>query len=244
MITEFSKETRRTLKSYVYTYTDPRNNKVFYVGKGRDNRCFSEGRSKEFLVKIEDIKADGLEPKIDILASGLDDDGALAIEAAVIETYGIENLLNKAKGKDIRKRSVEDIERESNKETIDISRLPYKVLSISINKTYPTIDPHDPFALYEITRACWSFRSGPKEALNHEEVKYVLATYNDRILEVYKVEKWFDCNAIMHSRNHYSERPRWAFVGNIADEAVRKQFVNKLLPPKKQGEANPLKLYP
>ncbi|MDR2106128.1 MAG: hypothetical protein LBP24_01820 [Coriobacteriales bacterium] len=248
MITSFSKETQNKLRSYVYTYTDPRNGKVFYVGKGERNRCFAHlGRSEdEFRARLDAIHATGLEPLIDILASGLDENDALAIEAAVIETYGIGNLLNKARGKEVRKKSVEDIERENTHDKIDVDNLLHSVLRISITTTYPTIDPHDSFALYEITRACWSFDHGPKAALDASLVPYALASYYDRVMEVYKVKGWYDCNDIMHSKRHYRDKgsgKRWAFVGNIAEEPVRKLYVNKLLPPRAQGDANPLKLY-
>jgi len=244
VITRFSKETRDKLKSYVYTYTDPRNNKGFYVGKGENNRCFSHlGREdEEFRARLDAIKSSGYEPKIDILAAELSEEEAFVIEAAVIETYGIENLLNKAKGKKVRKRSVDDIERQNNNEEVDLARLPFNVLRISINQTYPSIDPHNPFELYEITRSSWSFEKGPKEALNPESVPYVLASYNDRVMEVYKVEAWFKSSSLMHSRGYGSDN-RHAFVGNVAEDSIRKLFVNKKLPSRSRGEANPLKVY-
>ena len=39
-ITEFSPGTVENLRSYVYWLRDPRDNKVFYVGKGEGNRVF------------------------------------------------------------------------------------------------------------------------------------------------------------------------------------------------------------
>lgn len=41
MTNEFSQKTKEELKYYVYALIDPRNNKIFYVGKGNSNRFFS-----------------------------------------------------------------------------------------------------------------------------------------------------------------------------------------------------------
>lgn len=41
MTNEFSQKTKEELKYYVYALIDPRNNKIFYVGKGNSNRIFS-----------------------------------------------------------------------------------------------------------------------------------------------------------------------------------------------------------
>ena len=41
MVKEFSKEAIDNLKYYVYKLIDPRDGKVFYIGKGKGNRVFS-----------------------------------------------------------------------------------------------------------------------------------------------------------------------------------------------------------
>lgn len=40
MSEQFSAKTQEELKSYVYVLIDPRDNKIFYVGKGVGNRVF------------------------------------------------------------------------------------------------------------------------------------------------------------------------------------------------------------
>ena len=37
---KFSEEVINKLKYYVYTYSDPESNEIFYVGKGKRNRIF------------------------------------------------------------------------------------------------------------------------------------------------------------------------------------------------------------
>lgn len=82
------------IRSYVYIYSDPRNGKPFYVGKGRGNRIFSHlkksGETEKF-EKIEKIQKTGREPKIEILRYGLSDSEAKLLEASTIDLLGIDN---------------------------------------------------------------------------------------------------------------------------------------------------------
>jgi hypothetical protein len=86
---------------YVYVYVDPFTDEIFYIGKGKENRCFShlknldEGKKSK---RIIEIKNKGSEPKIEILAFGLDEKDALRVEAAAIDLIGIKNLTNLQKG--------------------------------------------------------------------------------------------------------------------------------------------------
>ncbi|MCQ3977902.1 MAG: hypothetical protein DPW09_31125 [Anaerolineae bacterium] len=103
MITKFSPEVIENLKCYVYLYLDPATNEIFYVGKGRGNRVFAhlnDETGSDKIVKINEIRGRGQEPKIEILVHGLDDDEARKIEAIVIDLIGIksENLTNKVRG--------------------------------------------------------------------------------------------------------------------------------------------------
>ena len=37
---EFRQSVKEALRYYVYALVDPRDNRIFYIGKGRDNRVF------------------------------------------------------------------------------------------------------------------------------------------------------------------------------------------------------------
>ena len=85
----FSKEVIEKLKYYVYLYSDPRDNKIFYIGKGKNNRVFqhlNDKSEKEKAMKIQELISIGLKPKIEILVHGISDEyTAKKIEASIID---------------------------------------------------------------------------------------------------------------------------------------------------------------
>ena len=76
---------------YVYMYIDPRNNQEFYYGKGRGKRKFShlKGTSDtEKTKRIKQIRKEGLDPIIKVIAAGLTEDEALLIETTLLWKLG------------------------------------------------------------------------------------------------------------------------------------------------------------
>jgi len=78
--------------AYVYMLIDGRNNKPFYIGKGKDERCnyhvkeakyYPERKSKK-LNKIRSILNDGFEIKIKKIEDDVTDEDALDFECLVI----------------------------------------------------------------------------------------------------------------------------------------------------------------
>ena len=84
---------------YVYLYVDPRDGKVFYIGKGKDDRCLHhlyEDDNHPKVKRIRDIFDAGLEPHIEILAHGMaTSHEAYLVEAAAIDLIGLKELTNK-----------------------------------------------------------------------------------------------------------------------------------------------------
>ena len=66
---------------YTYVFRDNDNN-IIYVGKGTGNRCYAKRRN---------IKQ---EYTVDIISDGLTNSESLELERLIINTIGIENLLN------------------------------------------------------------------------------------------------------------------------------------------------------
>ena len=91
---------------YVYVLVDPRDDSIFYVGKGTDQRLLDHG--DEALLEVEsgarsgkiasirEIRAVGLEPRIDVVRHGLCEEQAFHVEGALIDC--LEGLTNRVKG--------------------------------------------------------------------------------------------------------------------------------------------------
>lgn len=82
---------------YVYQYSDPRNDRIFYIGKGKGSRAFQhlkkvrkygECHNKHFSNLIKNILSDEMEPKIEIIQKDMDEDDALILEETLIRDYG------------------------------------------------------------------------------------------------------------------------------------------------------------
>ena len=90
---------------YVYLLIDPRTKKVFYVGKGKENRIFQHvyesGRNTdpgEKIGKIREIHAAGQEVEHIVLRHCLTDKEAFEVEAAIIDYIDHETLTNQVRG--------------------------------------------------------------------------------------------------------------------------------------------------
>ena len=91
---------------YVYALIDPRDNRVFYIGKGTGQRLLSHGREallkadsgprSEKVARIRDIRRSGHEPRIDILRHGIEEAEAFLVEATLIDC--MEGLSNAVAG--------------------------------------------------------------------------------------------------------------------------------------------------
>lgn len=91
---------------YVYHLIDPRNNKVFYVGKGKGDRVLQHERDARRLrfansekeQIIHEIWGEGLSVKRRIVKRFSNEQKAYHFEFQEIKRIGIENLTNIAKG--------------------------------------------------------------------------------------------------------------------------------------------------
>ena len=87
-------------KFYVYVYIDPRNLQEFYYGKGTGGRKLAhleDASDSEKVRTIKEIRSEGLEPIIRIVAQGLTEDQALLVEKTLIWKLG-RNLTNISSG--------------------------------------------------------------------------------------------------------------------------------------------------
>ena len=158
---EFSKSTKEHLEHYVYALVDPRDKTIFYVGKASaNNRAFNHLQSKRTETqkqkKIREIRRAGYEPVVEIIRYGLaSESAAFDVEAAVIDTIGIEHLTNIVRGHGVEKGRMlaSEIERLYGSAPILIDDISEPCILFFINNTYsPTSSEQE---LYDCTRQFW-----------------------------------------------------------------------------------------
>lgn len=214
------------LGHYVYLYVDPRDGKVFYIGKGKGERCLDhlfEDDDQPKVKRIREIFAAGLEPRIEMLAHGLrTEQEAYNIEAAAIGLLGLENLTNRVVGKDslrFGRKRLSELEGYYAAKPVKITD---PVILIRVNQLYRhgMSTPE----LYEITRGVWKLDFERASAM-----KYVLAVYEGVVREVYEVDKWqhAQIGGFLTRTDIVPEdaKGRIEFVGKVAHEVIRQKYL-------------------
>lgn len=192
---EFSTKTQENIGYYVYALVDPRDGKVFYIGKGKGNRVFAHANgameSDAESEKIETIKAiqkAGKEVGHYIVRHGLDEDTAFEIESALIDfltypQFNLETVMTNIQSGhhqwDRGIKTVNEIEQMYATEPLEIKEGDY-LLCVNLNKSYkPGKD------IYEITRGDWIVGKEARKKITH-----VLGIYRGIVRGVYKPEVW------------------------------------------------------
>jgi hypothetical protein len=232
----FSSFVAESIGWYVYALQDPRDNKIFYIGKGKDSRVFAhaegvlpeaefEANSKNQLIK--EILVAGREVNTYIIRHGLKSEQiAFAIESALIDfcdfldpqsdnaLFSLKNLVSG---------------HNSQLATTDVVISRYQALPApDLNEAIllfrptvlwrPTLKPED---LFEITHGWWEI--SPQRA---QEARYAFAVCNFVIRGVYRIDSW---RQQVPSDRGWSEKSipgkRWGFEGGEAPEMSH--FLNK-----------------
>jgi len=139
---------------YVYSYIDPRNNEIFYIGKGNKNRRFSHLNialsffkncadldntiKNQKYIRIIDILKDNDSPIITILEDNLNESDAFDLEKKLILFYGRKDLdtgslLNLTNGQDVNN---PEFFSTSNKHRSEVKKMFYKSKRGEENKNY------------------------------------------------------------------------------------------------------------
>ncbi|WP_036486822.1 hypothetical protein [Myxosarcina sp. GI1] len=222
---EITPDVANALGYYVYAYVDPRNSQIFYIGKGTGSRATSHLNDREEtkkVARIADIKACGMEPRIDMIAYNLRDDmEAKRVETALIELIGIKNLTNQIRGQDAVeyfRKPLDDFLMEFAPTQAEIQE---PCLLIRINKRYWY--GISELELYESTRGIWVIGSRRKNA------RYAMAVYAGIIREVYEIESWHQAGSTFYQTRDRQElkqhsAKRWEFIGNLARDAIRQKY--------------------
>jgi hypothetical protein len=220
-------EVATKLGYYVYAYVDPRDSKIFYVGKGCHGRALAhldqEGDSAK-VRRIAEIKSENKQPRIDILAHGIDDEKtALRIEAAVIDalwpakTLAYEQSGNKIHGQTfgLGRETLSELEFQYAAKPIE--KIAEPVMLIRINKLYrPGMTAE---ALYEATRGIWTCGT------RREKARYGFAVFQGVVREVYEILAWHPAGTLEYQTRKPEDvrsANRWEFSGKVAAELSKK----------------------
>lgn len=235
---QFSQSVIDRLKHYIYLYIDPRNDEIFYVGKGRGNRAFSHLKDKkegEKARRINDIRKMGYEPRIEILIHGIESDLEIKkIEASIIDLIGLGNLTNSIRGHGSReygRMSIDQINSIYNANEVGIKE---PSILININQSY--YYGISEVELYDATRSAWVVGK------DKENAEYAFAVYDGLIKEVYQIVAWFPNNSTFNVRKSEKtdlNEDRWEFVGKLANDEIRNKYINKNVA-NKIGPRNPI----
>lgn len=228
------------LEAYVYALIDPRTDRPFYIGKGRDNRVFAHvacalesPSASDKYDKILEIVNSGMEVGHLILRHGMDDRAAFQVESALIDFCAAINLpiSNIVLGHDANAFGVmtsDEIVRKYKAPAL--SKIDEGFVLININKTYKRAKGQKSY--YEATKESWAINKSRIPTL-----KYALSEYRGFIVEVFKIERWYSVET--HDRTG-KPRTRWGFEGIIAEPEVRARYFNKSVR-KQLGAANPIR---
>jgi hypothetical protein len=226
----FTDEILTELQYYVYFLRDPRDEQVFYVGKGTKNRLFDHvdcaidaPTESDKLALIRDIHASGREVEHFILRHGMDEDTAFEVEAAVIDFVGLNALANVQGGHystDFGIKTVDEVVAMYQAAHL-ATNLP--VILLNIGKLFDRQMSDQ--EIYAATRSAWVV--GAKR----DKARYAIATCRGITREVFEIREWVK-----------EPDGRWSFNGVRAEDPVRAELKGKSVAHlAKRGAANPVR---
>lgn len=244
MQNEFSPEVSAQLNYYVYRLIDPRNGQTFYVGKGRGNRIFQhvkcangfyDENERDTLETdpcklriIHEIQQEGLEVIHIIQRWNLTESEALQVEAALIDCYqGLSNMQRGYHSNDYGVTNAQILINRFSRSVYDEpSDFKYLIIKVQQWRIDDLIPQHGTNTRYEATRWCWRIR--PRSV---HEYPYAFSVTGGIVREVYKICQWIP-----------ADEGRYAFNGTVANEEIRKRFVEHRIPDiyNKKGMASPV----
>lgn len=244
----FDEKTRQELKYYVYMLLDPEDNKPFYVGKGIDNRVFNHldcalndiDTANAKYDKIREITEKEQTVKHIIVRHGLTENEAYQIEASLIDslTYCGHFLSNKVGGHNSVEKGLmtsEEIKRLYNAQPLD--KIGDDCILININRKYKLGIGGQ--SIYEATKETWTIR---KHKL--PQLKYVLSEYRGLVVEVFKVNEWYEKERgyTLKAKRYGEIKIGFGFNGEVALDEIRNLYLNKSIAHiKKKGAASAIR---
>lgn len=190
----FSDITKQKLQYYVYALIDPRNNEIFYVGKGINDRVFQHEWEKETAIesekhlRINAIKESGNAVKKVILLYGLTEESAFASESALInllnytEHHKLTNIMSGHHAEPVM--TVEEFELFHGAELLTEKDIQHNLLVIKINALYEHGMSDD--EIKDCARGHWVIN-----IKNASKADYLVAVYHGIVVGVYENMQWY-----------------------------------------------------
>lgn len=218
------------LKCYVYVLVDPRDNCVFYVGKGSGNRVYQHAQaalvddsSSLKLSTIREIKGLGLDVKYYIIRHNLTEQEAYLVESSIIDlltypAFNRENILtNIVSGHHQWNEGIKtDEEINILYDCPKIEPIPGdRLLLVSLNKSYKQSKATGVYRRandYESARKYWKIA-----AWKAEKIDYILGVYKGVVRVVIKVNT-HDVTSIGEHGEIY-DPPRYIFQGDVVEDS-------------------------
>lgn len=227
----FSQKVQEELGYYVYCLVDPRDRKIFYVGKGKDNRVFAHACDA---LEYADVDTDKLEKIRDIIASGhevshyiirhkLTEEDAFTVESVLIDflthpDFNTENLLtNIVAGHhqwDEGIKTADEIRQIYDCKPLELKK-GHKLLMVNLNRSYKKGAD-----LYKITRGNWKVSK-----IMADQVDYLLGVYRGVVRSVIKpTSKWIPLKT---EGPNGKPSTRYYVEGDINDAEGNELYLNR-----------------
>lgn len=217
---------------YVYRLIDPRTGHTFYVGKGTGDRVFQhakaaikfqngEDKTSEKIAQINAIVNDGLNVIHIIHRSGMTQEEALEVEAALIDVYS--GLTNIQSGIDSERGMMAAETWRKLQELDDYDEPDVNYILIKVRSTVLAENNNN---LYDTTRKAWR-----AELKNAQQYKYVFSVVDGIVKKVYTVHDWYNSN-IPNRIEFNGEECTEDWVNGIIGKKIPNQY-------RKKGAANP-----
>lgn len=233
---EFQPAVIEALKYYVYCLVNPRDNKIFYIGKGKGNRVYQHGKDSlnenDQSLKLDIIRSilrEGKQVGLFILRHNLTEETAFVVESVLIDlltyqkfnkTNQLANIVAGHHQWDEGIKSIEEINAIYNCDKIDVNNGD-TLLLVSLNRSFNQAKADGVYRrvdIYEATRKYWDNIS-PKRAPN---IRYVLGVYKGVVRSVIEVRSW-KWTLIAEDSTKF-KRERCIFEGNLLEDSP---YLNK-----------------
>ena len=226
----FKQSVIESLKSYVYVLVDPRDNRIFYVGKGTGNRVYqhvqaalTDDTQSLKLSTIREIIALGLEVKYYIIRHNLTEQEAYLVESSIIDVLTYRDL-----NKDNILTNIVCVLHQWNEgiKTDEEINILYdcpkikpvpgdRLLLVSLNKSYKQSKASGVYRRandYESARKYWKIA-----AWKAEKIDYILGIYKGIVRIAIKVNSR-DITSVGEHGEIY-DPPRYIFQGDIIEDS-------------------------